>query len=355
MTARMWRFGVATAASAAVFAFVGSTWAQDLPTVNLKVIGSFSNVNMSISVEKPFWTKKLPEASGGKISVDFTTLDALGLKGTETLRLIRIGVADFASGPVSYMAGDFKLYDGLDLAGLFLDIKTMRTASEAYKPILSKNMEKNFNAKYLFGWPSPPQVIYCRDKMSGLGDLKGRKIRGFNQTLADFVEGIGGTAVTIAFPEVVPALQRGTADCAITGTLSGNTAKWWEVTDYLYPLVVGWAPWFHAVNLKTWNKLDKKTQDFLIAQFKTLEDEFWAVAAKEAQDGINCNTGKGECIYGVKGAMTLVPVTDGDKKTLAKVLSDVVVPRWAERCGADCVKDWNDTVGKVVNITVPTK
>jgi hypothetical protein len=28
-----------------------------------------------------------------------------------------------------------------------------------------------------------------------------------------------------------------------------------------------------------------------------------------------------------------------------------VLPRWAARCGAECVRNWNDTVGKVVGLT----
>ena len=88
--------------------------------------------NATITVEKPFWTKTVPGESDGRITADYTSLDTLGLKGTEVLRLIKLGVADIASGPVSYMAADFKLYDGLDLAGLFLDIDTMRAAFEAY-------------------------------------------------------------------------------------------------------------------------------------------------------------------------------------------------------------------------------
>ncbi|MGQ0535176.1 MAG: ATP phosphoribosyltransferase, partial [Methanobacteriota archaeon] len=39
----------------------------------------------------------------------------------------------------------------------------------------------------------------------------------FNKTLTDFVEGIGGTTVTIPFADVVPAMQRGVADCGVTG------------------------------------------------------------------------------------------------------------------------------------------
>lgn len=327
--------------------------AQDLPKTHLKVLGSFSNLNMSRAVEKPFWTQGVSEHSKGQVTADLTTLDQMGLQGTEVLRLIRLGVVDIASGNVSYMSSDSPVFDGLDLAGVFLDIDTFRKASNAYKPTLNKIMAERYNAKLLMIWPAPPQVFYCRQALTSIGDFKGRKIRSFSATIADFIEGAGGVPVQITFPEVVPALQRGAIDCGLTGTLSGNTAKWWEVTTHLYPLVVGWAPWFSAVNMTSWNRLDPKVRAFLENEFKTVEDQFWQTAAKEVQDGINCNTGKGECIYGVRGAMTLVPVSDADKAALAKIAREIVVPKWAKRCGAECAKDWSATVGKVIG-TVAT-
>jgi len=36
---------------------------------------------------------------------------------------------------------------------------------------------------------------------------------------------------------------------------------------------------------------------------------------------------------------------------LKKVLSDTMVPKWAERCSAACVADFNATVGKVVGLS----
>ena len=209
-------------------------------------------------------------------------------------------------------------------------------------------MAERYNAKLLAIWPAPPQVMYCRQAISGIADLKGKKIRSFSPTISDFIGAVGGTPIQIAFPEVVPALQSGTVDCGVTGTLSGNTAKWWEVSTHLYPLVLGWAPWFTAVNLNTWNKMDAKTREFFLSNFKTVEEEFWANAAKEGQDGINCNTGQGVCIFGTKGAMKLVPVTDADKVVLNRIARDVVVKNWAGRCGAECAKSWSATVGKVV-------
>jgi TRAP-type C4-dicarboxylate transport system substrate-binding protein len=127
------------------------------------------------------------------------------------------------------------------------------------------------------------------------------------------------------------------------------------VTNYLYPLVVGWAPWFTAVNLNTWNRMDPQTRQFFEANFRKLEDAYWDNTAKEAQDGINCNTGQGECMFGTKGHMKLVLVTDADKATLMRVARDVVVKKWAERCGADCARDWNNSVGKAIGLSIDAK
>ncbi len=67
--------------------------------------------------------------------------------------------------------------------------------------------------------------------------------------------------MTIAFGEVVPALEKGVADCGITGTMPGYKAKWGEVVDTLFRLPVGYTIGIWAVNLNTWNKLSQPTKD----------------------------------------------------------------------------------------------
>jgi TRAP-type C4-dicarboxylate transport system substrate-binding protein len=333
----------------------GALQAQELQEIRLKVVGGWSNVTMTTAVEQPFWQKEMPRLSGGKITADFNSLDTLGLKGDETLRLLRLRIADIVTGPISFVAGDFKLYDGLDLSGAILDIDSMRKAVDAYKPIIDKNMQENFNAHLLMVWPSPPQVLFCKGEIKSVADLKGKKIRTFNQTLSDFVDAVGGTPVNLSFAEVVPALQNGTANCGVTGTGSGNSAKWWEVTDHLFPLVLGWAPYFSAINLDTWNKLDKPTQTFLTESFAKLEGEMWAHVDAAAKQGINCNTGIGECTTGIKASMRLVEVSEADKALLAKMSGETILPRWAGRCGEKCVTDWNNTVGKALGLTAKAK
>src|SRR3990167_7828525 len=79
---------------------------QDLPRTNLKVLGMFSNLNAGQVVERPFWTEHMAKVTGGQVTADYTTFDQMGLKGSELLRLIKLGVLDFGSGNLSMFSSD---------------------------------------------------------------------------------------------------------------------------------------------------------------------------------------------------------------------------------------------------------
>ena len=55
--------------------------------------------------------------------------------------------------------------------------------------------------------------------------------------------------MTIAFAEVVPALQKGVADCGLTGTLPAYNAKWWQVVTHNIRIRLGYASSFLAMNM----------------------------------------------------------------------------------------------------------
>jgi TRAP-type C4-dicarboxylate transport system substrate-binding protein len=330
---------------------VGPAAAQDLPRTHLKVVGAWGNLSQYKNFEQPFWTREIPEKSKGAITAEITPFNEMGLKGAEIFRLMRLGVIDFGSTVLGYVAGDDARNEAIDLAGLAPDVATARRISDAYRPVYDRFYRERFGIQVLAIWPYPAQVIYCNGAISGLEDLRGKKVRTGNRTLAEFVEALGGTGVTMSFSEVVPALQNKVVDCAITGTLSGNAAKWYEVTTHLYALPVGWSQVMHAVNLKSWERLAPPVREFLVREIKDLEDRIWKAMDEETQQGIDCNIGRDTCTMGSKGKMTLVPVSDKDRETLGRVLREVVVPKWAARCGAECVQEWNATVGAIVGIT----
>ena len=340
-----------TLASAALVATTAT--AADMPNVRVKVIGAYSTVQHSAKVEQEFWNEIVPEMSNNKVSAEYNHQDIMGIKDFQVLRLIKLGVTDVGVSDISKMAGDDPTFEGCDLAGLALDIGMARKVCNAWKPAMNRAMEAKFNAKLLALGTNPPQVFWCRDPVSGINDLKGRKIRVFNKTMADFIQAIGGTTISMAFGEVVPALQRGVVDCAVTGTTSGNSAGWPEVTTHIYPMYLGWSINFQAVNLDRWNSFTPETQDFLLEAFAVLEDNLWATAEQSTNEADNCNTGRDPCTLGRKADMTIVPVTEADQVVHKGLMQDVVLVEWGKRCGRDCAAEWNDTIGPVVGLQIP--
>jgi TRAP-type transport system periplasmic protein len=339
---------------AIVSVLAGSTavLAADFPPLNLKVSGGNQTQNIVRYLQKPFFTKELADKTGGAITATYGSLEELGIKGPEVLRLLRMGIFDISEGTLSYMAGEDPRFDALDLPGLTPDIDLQRKTADAFRPILAKAMAEKFNTKLLVMNPIALQVLFCKGNVDGLDWLKGRKVRTFNRAMADLIEGAGASSVNLAFAEVVPAMQRGVADCAITGTSAGNTARWWEVSDHLFILPMGWSMTFLAANQASWQRLDAKTREFLEKEFADYENRAWAQAKSDVQDGINCNTATGTCKDGVvaKPSMKQINLSEQDRAASQKILRDRVLPGWAKRCGADCAKQWTETVGKLVGL-----
>ncbi len=354
---RMTTRGLRLAAGAALVAgavAVNAAHAQDLKRQTFNAVGTWGNLNNFKKHEGPFWRDVVPKASGGKITAKVQPITEVGLKGFEMTRLLKLGVFDMAFGVIGYVAGEDPVFEGPDLSAVAQDIGTARAIVKAYRPIMAKAFEEVFEAKLMVLYPFPSQMLWCNAEIGKIEDLKGKKIRVYSATLGDFVEGVGGISTTIAFGEVVPALEKKLADCGITGTTPAYNAKWHQVATHAYAMRVGWGISFGAFNLKRWNKLDAATRAFFTAQFRMLEDRMWKMTGAEDAMGLSCNTG-GECTMGKPGGMKLVTPSKADLAKRTEILHSHVLKRWAERCKKkrpNCVKDWNATIGKVMNMTI---
>src|SRR4029078_12920567 len=201
----------------------GAATAQDLPKQTFKVVGTWSNLTNWQQNEQPFWTKTLPEASKGQITVNLQSLSELGLKGTEIVRLVKLGLFDFAHGLPIYIAEDATV-EGIDIAGVAKTFEMARKTVDAYAPILAAAFEKKYGARVLNYYTWPSQMFYCNSPIKGLADIRGKKVRVQGTSQGDLVEALGATGVTIPFGDVVPGLQRGTADWRLIGNTPAYTA-----------------------------------------------------------------------------------------------------------------------------------
>lgn len=327
--------------------------AQELPQTSVRVVGYFSNLLQVREVERPFWTEQIPRASNGRITAEYTNQDTVGIRDFQILRVLQQGVTDFAATDISKMAGDDAVFEGCDLAGMVDDIRTARRACEAWRAVMAQSMEQKFNTRLLALFPNPSIVYWCNTPITRLEDLRGKRVRVFNITQGDFVRAVGAAAVTLPFPEVVPAMQRRVVDCGLTGTLSGNFAGWPEVTTHLFTLNAGWSIAFQAANRNAWNRYPPAVQAFFTEQFARMENDLWDLMDRATEQGIACNIGRADCTMGRPGNMTLVPVPAADQERRTQILNETVLTAWGRRCGRACAEQWNTTVGPIVNLRIP--
>ena len=337
-------------------AILTASAALSLPAAaeNFAVVGSWSSLPLHKQYEAPFWRKTLPEASGGKINVELTTHNQMGLGLGDIYPLLGQGVYDVAMTVADYAVADAPELEGLDVPLLALTADEARAMVDAARPIVSDIYKDRFNAHVLAIAPYPPQVVFCNHKISNLADLEGLKVRASGRMTAILLEALGAEGVNVSFSEVPGALQNGVVDCAVTGAGSGYSAGWWEVSTHLLPIPLGgWDSVVTAMNLDRWNGLDANTQALITSQIESeFEDAAWASAQGALVNDIACLTGNGKCPAGDSRSMILVQVSDADFLRARSILISEVLPDWAERAGRDWAMRWNDSVGKVVGVTI---
>ena len=331
--------------------------ASQMQPFTVRAVGLPTGASEWAFLEKPFWTDVIKELSGGKVTTQLNSMSELNLHGPEVFRLTAQGTFDVADIVANYGAGDLPQLDAMDLAGVASTTAEQKKVLESYAPIYRKALKDRFNIVSLGEAHSTAQVFFCKGEVTGIGDLRGKKVRLTSSTLADLVSGLGGTPVTMTFAEAVPALQRGVIDCVITGTMSGNTGKLYEVTNTLFAMPVGWAPRVRIASGRFMDRLDATQREFMTKISEWYFGEFGEpVELRNNNEGIWCSVGDARCTldgkFGVrKASMTLTEMSAEDKATLKQVVERNVLPNFVKACGATCASEWNATVGQTMSLT----
>ena len=345
-----------TAAAVIAAALSAGVATSAVAETSLNVVGSWGSLELHQKFEQPFWGETLPEASDGDITTQVTSFDQMGIASGDVFRYLGDGLFDVGMTVGDYTVSDAPELEGLDLPMMATETDKARAVADAFRPIAEKTMNERFNSHVLAIVPYPAQVLFCNTPISGLADLEGKKVRGSGRSTGEFLEALGAQSLNIAFNEVPGSLERGVIDCAVTGSMSGYSAGWYDVSSHMLPLPIGgWDYVITAVNQDKWSSLSADEQQLIQEQVdKQFTAPVWANSKTETQRGIACLTGQGQCASGEPASMTLVKPTQADIDRAHQALEEVVLPAWAGRADAETLKQWNAGVGKIVGLQAET-
>ena len=350
----IWRWGLALLMAAGAF----PTWAQtsSQPALALRVVGGLAGLNQYTRNEEPFWTKELPRLSGGKYAAEIAPFDRAGVPGPEMLRLMQLGVVPFGTALLSNVSAQHPEFAAPDLAGLNPDIASLKKTVAAFRPYMEKTLRERHGVELLAIYTYPAQVVFCKKPLTRLSDLKGRRVRVSSATQSDLIGALDGVPVLLGLSQILPNMASGNTECAITGSMSGNTLGLHEVTTHIHNMPLTWGLSIFAANLNAWGALPGDLRAMLSKEIPKLETAIWLESERETLEGFACNRGLPSCTSGRRGQLKEVALSEQDERLRREILTTAVLPRWIQRCGGRCADTWNQTIGAVNGILVaPSK
>lgn len=179
----------------------------------------------------------------------------------------------------------------------------------------------NANAMFLGAHASTPAMTVCARDIQSIDDLRGLRMIG-QQSVAGWVQSLGGTQLDVPPPGQLEALERGVADCTnispewLTAFSIGEAAK-----TIISPSIGSqFATSFMTMNRDTWAGLSDEAQDaFLHAMPEAIDDVVSGYVAAD-HEAVEAAKAQGITFTDLDGAYgdALAAYLDGFDATLAE-------------------------------------
>ncbi|NOL50043.1 C4-dicarboxylate TRAP transporter substrate-binding protein [Pelistega europaea] len=231
------------------------------------------NANVLYDQKHPFtnygylkWADYVKQISGGNLNPKVFTGTVL-LAANAALKGLRDNVVQVAHHPAIYTPSDLPVANAVQELGFNFD-NQMATIAAVTEFSMNNPVQlaewKKAGIVYLGAYATSPYVLFCRQPVNSLADLKGKRIRTAGSVVAEWVGSIGGNAINVSSSEMYSGLDRGSLDCASNSPLDLTARSLWEVAPYtvLVPTGVYWSGPLWGFNKKFWKSLSEQEKQW---------------------------------------------------------------------------------------------
>ena len=198
-------------------------------------------------------------ATGGKLEIVVHGGGSL-FKGNEIKRAIQTGQAPVGERLLSAHQNENAVFGFDSVPFLASSFEASEKLWKAARPTVEKILADQ-NLVLLYAVPWPPQGMYFKKEINGIGDMKGVKFRAYNAATARLAELAGMLPVQIEAAELTQALATGVAEAFVSSGSTGYDRKVWEHLTHFYE-VNAWLPRNYVfVNKDAWDALDEGTRN----------------------------------------------------------------------------------------------
>jgi TRAP-type C4-dicarboxylate transport system substrate-binding protein len=195
---------------------------------------------------------------------------------------------------------------------------------QAQRPVVERILAgQGIKVLYAVAWP--PQGIYTKKQLNSVADMKGLKWRAYNPATTRIAAMVGAQPLTIQAAELSQALATGVVDSFMSSGATGVDSKVWESLTH-FATADAWLPKnIVIVNQKEFDKLDKATQDAVVAAAKAAEERGWKRMREYTTESLNTLRANKMTVYEPNATF---------KAELTK-MGETMLDEWLKKAGAD--------------------
>ena len=263
------------------------------------------------------------KATNGKLVITVHPNGAL-FKAQEIKRAVQTGQAQIGEVLMSLLENENPVFGADAVPFVATGFDASWKLWQAQRPVVEK-MLNGQGIKLLYAVAWPPQGIYTKKQLNSVADMKGLKWRAYNPATTRIAAMVGAQPLTIQAAELSQALATGVVDSFMSSGATGVDSKVWESLTH-FCTADAWLPKnMVIISQKEFDKLDKPTQDAILAAGKSAEERGWKRMRDYTTESLAALRANKMTVYEPNAAF---------KAELTK-MGDTMLAEWLQKAGAD--------------------
>lgn len=245
------------------------------------------------------FANNVAKRTDGKFTMKVTVGDELGVQRAQLPQVLSKGVIQLsfisqgqtgtfpheAIFALPFLIGS---KEGVLKDGLAIDAAT--------RQITDREFEK-MGFKTLWFFVMTPVQLISSKPIDDLSDLKGLKVRAWDDTTSNIVKNLGGVPVVLPVAEVYVAMQRGVVDAVLTGAPAMVSSAVYETGKYLYMVNLAPACQHVPYNIQAFNALPAEYQKVLLEEGEAAAKLYQERQPNVEQEAIDLMKSKGVQVF----------------------------------------------------------
>ncbi|MGE0350004.1 TRAP transporter substrate-binding protein [Hydrogenophaga sp.] len=225
---------------------------------------------------------EVAQATDGALQIDVHSDNSL-FKLADIRQAVQDGKAEAGESIMTSMVDEIPIAGADAIPFVVHSYADARRLWQLQRPLIEKQFAAR-GMRPLYAVPWPPQGLFANVPVRTTGDLKGTRMRTYNQSTRRIAQMLGATPVDVPMADVNQALARREIDGMITSAVTGVENRVWGQIGFYYSIDAWFPKNIVLVNEQAFGALPSQVRSAVLQAAARAEGRGWAASEAVARE-----------------------------------------------------------------------